>query len=176
MDTSRRGGYKLESSNLSTLRFGTHYDVRCIRDDKIVWREEVDNLVVNTGLEYLLGSAVGNTEKANLYCGLCISSNVEEEDTMQSHLFREFTGTSSVERPLSLFEPGITINGVASYVATDVQQFIFEPGSLRGIFLTDNKWVGADTGLLFGVASFTEEKTVISGDSLLVTITISAEG
>ena len=167
----------MEPSNLPKIKFGTHYNVRCIRGGEVVWQEQVNNLVVNTGLEYLLGASMGeDTERLEFFCGLCITANVQEEDTMQSHLFLEFTGTSSVERPRALFEKGDTIDGVASYVATDVQQFIFQPGGLRGIFLTDNKMVGSNTGLLFGVAPFNEEKGVDSGDSLLVTITISAEG
>ena len=176
MDPSRRGGHKLEASNLSTLKFGTHYDVRCVRDGVIAWREEVDNLVVNAGLEYLLGASVGMEDSVDLYCGLCTHSNVDEGDTRQTHLFLEFTGTSSVNRTLALFQKAETVGGKASYVATDVQQFIFEEGGLRGIFLTDNDMVGEDSGMLFGVASFTEQKNVISGDSLLITITISAEG
>jgi hypothetical protein len=176
MDTNRSGENRLDSSNLPTLKVGTAYKIKCFRNGEVVWTEDTTNKVVNTGLEYILGTAFGDVEQVDMYCGLCSRAGVLPEDTMSEHQFDEFIGTSNVERSLAVFESGGVVNNKAVYIATDVQSFVFTEGGLRGIFLTDNKMVGSNTGLLFGVAPFSEEKVVIPGDSLLVEITISAEG
>lgn len=159
-----------------SINFGTHYKVECIRDGKTVWTEETDNLVVHTGLEYILGSAVGDTEKKDLFCGICSEFEVHGGDTMENHTFVEFTGTSSTKRPKASFENTGLVDDYWTYTAYDIQFMIFEAGYLHGIFLADNDTKGENTGMLFGVAPFSDNKRVIVGDSLLVTIMISAEG
>jgi len=163
-------------SSWETINFGTHYKVECVRDGETVWTEETDNLVVYQGLEYILGSAVGDAEKKDLFCGLCSEYSVHGSDTMEDHTFIEFTGTSSTKRPQAFFENTGLVDDYWTYTAYNVQFMIFEGAYLHGIFLTDNDNKGEDSGMLFGVAPLSDNKHVIVGDSLIVTIMISAEG
>jgi len=176
MDTNSRGNNGMESSQLPTIKFGTHYHIECVRDGEIAWVEDTNNLIVLTGLEYILGSALGDTEKKDLFCGLLDEYAVKPEDTMEDHSFSEFKGYSSVKRSPTHFESAGVVAETVVYKAENVQFMIFEPAVLNGIFMTDNKEKEEDTGLLFGVAPFVDNKQVIIGDALIVTITVSAEG
>ena len=173
MDSSKLPKIK---SSWETIKFGTHYKVECVRDGKTVWTEDTDNLIVYQGLEYILGSAVGDTEKKELFCGLCSVYAVDSEDTMEHHEFEEFSGTSSAKRPKAEFDNTGLVGDYWTYTATNIQFMIFEDAYLHGIFLTDNDNKGEDKGMLFGVAPFSDNKHVVVGDSLIVTIMISAEG
>jgi len=166
----------MAQSQLPKIKFGTHYKVECVRDGKTVWVEETDNLIVYTGLEYILGASVGKMPKKELFCGLCSEYAVHSQDTMKDHDFIEFTGTSSTKRPMAEFNSAGVMDGKWVFNATNIQFMIFETAYLHGIFLTDNEEKGQNTGMLFGVAPFTDNKHVSVGDSLIVTILISAEG
>ncbi len=164
---------------LNRIKFGTHYSIQCIRDGEVIWTEETDNMIVQEGLQYILGSSIGDTEKKQLHCGLCTYYEVAHNDTMEHHAFVEFDGTSSLERPSANFEDSgadIFPGTGWTYTAVDIQFLIFRVDTLRGIFLTDNKFINSNSGFLFGVAPFSEDKPVSIGDSLLVTISVLAEG
>jgi len=161
---------------LNRIKLGTHYSIQCIRDGEVVWTDETDNMIVQEGLQYILGSSLGDTEKKQLYCGLCSHYSVEYDDTMADHSFIEFDGTSSVERPPAEFEDSGPVATGWTYTAVDVQFLIFQAATLHGIFLTDNKVINENSGILFGVAPFSTNKNVSIGDSLLVTISVLAEG
>ena len=164
------------SSRLSRLKVGTHYKVDCVRDGDIAWSTQTDNLVVNTGLQYVLSVAFGDWEQRDMYTGLCTNVVVSPEDTMESHQFIEYTGTTSVHRPHAAFTDSGQVDNTWTFTAHDVQAMIIVPATLRGIFMTDNAMKGEDTGMLYGVAPFVNNHDVIAGDALLITITVSVEG
>ena len=166
----------MANSKLPTIKFGTHYHVECVRDGEVAWVEDTDNLIVLTGLEYILGAALGDTERKDFFCGLLDEYSVSPEDTMEDHTFSEFKGYSSVKRSPTRFESAGVVEEMVVYKADNVQFMIFSPAVLHGIFMTDNSEKEKDTGLLFGVAPFVDNKQVIIGDALIVTITVSAEG
>jgi len=177
---SRRGREdNMAPSTVSELGFGTHYKIDCIRNGEVVWTENVDNLVVNTGLGYAMTCIFGDhrEEPDPLYMGLCLNANSQPTDTAEDHLFIEFLGTTSVYRPLAIFEDGgITEDNRYLYIATDVQTMITLTDELQGVFLTTEREKGSDTGTLYGVAAFPTVREIESGDALLTTITVSAKG
>jgi len=80
----------------------------------------------------------GNEEGPEpLYMGLCSNSNSQPTDTMTSHMFVEYLGTTNMYRPTAIFsDGGITEDNMYNYVATDVQSMISVTDTLSGVFLT----------------------------------------
>jgi len=156
---------------------GTHYKIDCIRKGDIAWTENIDNMVVNEGLGYAMRCIFGDHEYETLCMGLCLQASSQPTDTMASHLFSEYTGTTNMYRPEANFvDSGITEDNKYIYVATDVQAMIVVSSVLNGVFLSTGNVKGDDTGILYGVAGFNLPREVVSGDALLVTITVSAKG
>ena len=159
------------------LNFGTQYKIDCIRDGDVVWTETVDNLVVNTGLEYAMGRVFGIIEQGTLYMGLCTDATVTNTDTALTHSFVEFLGTVNSRRPIAEFtDGGLVPDNKYTYVAPDIQVMISSSNMLMGAFLTTGQIKGEDTGTLYGVAPFSGGRSVEPGDALLTTITVSAKG
>jgi len=163
-------------SRLPELKLGTNYKVDCVRDGEVVWTISNDNLVVNEGLAIALGITFGDIEKQEWYMGLCTNVSVSSSDTAEDHDFVEYLGSTSNNRPHATFEDNGMVGYSYTYIATDVQVMISEPATLRGIFMTTHQKKGEDAGTLYGVAPFTENKNVATGDALLTTITVSAQG
>jgi len=142
----------------------------------VVWTVNDNNLVVNEGLQIALGITFGDTEQPEWYAGLCTSVIVVPEDTAEVHNFVEYLGSTSNNRPHATFEDSGLVDNKYTYTATDVQVMIAESATLRGIFMTTHQKKGEDAGTLYGVAPFTQNKDVVIGDALLITITVSAQG
>jgi hypothetical protein len=166
----------MDRRTISRIGFSTNYKIDCIRDGKIVWSIDDDNLVVNTGLEYAMHRVFGDEEKADWYIGLCTNANSSPGDTAESHEFVEYMGTTNDYRSIAEFVDGGISDNKYTYVATDVQAMITTNETLVGIFMTTGMMKGVDDGTLYGVASFSEPKGVVPGDALLVTVTVSAKG
>ena len=176
MGAGIRGEHGMERSRLPVLRLGTNYKIDCIRDGNVVWTINDDNLVVNQGLQIALGITFGDLEQPDWYMGICTGVTVHSDDTAENHQFVEYLGSTSNNRPLAIFEDSGLVDNKYTYTATDVQVMISEPATLRGVFMTTHQKKGEDAGYLYGVAGFTENKDVVSGDALLTTITVSAQG
>jgi len=170
------GEHGMGRSRLPEIKLGTNYKIDCIRDGNVVWTINDDNLVVNQGLQIALGITFGDIEQPDWYMGLCTNVTVAPEDTAEVHNFVEYLGSTSNNRPLAIFEDSGLVDNKYTYTATDVQVMISEPATLRGVFMTTHQKKGEDAGYLYGVAGFTENKDVASGDALLTTITVSAQG
>ena len=176
MGAGIRGEHGMARSRLPELKLGTNYKIDCIRDGNVVWTVNDNNLVVNEGLQIALGITFGDTEQPEWYIGLCTDVTVSPEDTAEVHNFVEYIGSTSNNRPHATFEDTGLVDNKYTYTATDVQTMISEPATLRGIFMTTHQKKGEDAGTLYGVAPFTQNKDVVSGDALLITITVSAQG
>jgi len=165
------------SSTVPELNLSTNYKVECYRDGKLVWVEDTNNLVVNTGLKYVMDRTFSDRDEETWYIGLCLSANASPSDTMESHQFVEFLGTTNIYRSEAEFVDGGEVEGNKyTYVAQDVQQMITEAATLKGVFMTGGMTKGLDEGLLYGVAPFQEDKSVVIGDALSITVTVSAKG
>jgi len=166
----------MESSTISEIDMGTHYRVECYRKDQLAWVEEFDNLVVNTGLKYVMDRTFSDKEEEDWYIGLCTDASVVYTDTASNHQFVEFLGTTNIYRSEAKFVDGGEVGKGYVYIAQDVQQMITEPTTLKGVFMTSGKTKGSDDGILYGVAEFSAPKSVVAGDALRITVTVSAKG
>ena len=161
------------------------YTMQCFdKDGNLKWEAVCPNLVVNGGLQdmnnkYFLGSAYTATWYIGLY-GSGATNSPSANDTMSSHGgWTEETGYSQATRPACSFATPTTANpSVATNSASPAVFSINATATIGGAFLTSNNTKGGSTGTLYSASDFTSpgDRSVVSGDTLNVTYTLSLAG
>jgi len=161
------------------------YHMQCFdKDGNLKWEAECPNLVVNGGLQdmnnkYFLGSAYTAAWYIGLY-GAGASNNPAAGDTAASHAgWTEVTPYSQATRPACTFATPTTANpSVATNSASPAVYSINATATVGGAFLISNSTKGGSTGTLYSASDFTSpgDRSVVSGDTLNVTYTLSLAG
>lgn len=145
-------------------------------DGRLLWRDEVPNLVVTAGLNDSLDKHFkGSSYTATWYVGLTGNSpTVAAADTMASHAgWTEVTAYSEGSRQtltLGTVSGGSVDNSASKAVFT-----INANGTaVGGAFVVSNNTKGGTTGVLYGGAAFSANRTLNSGDTLTITVTLTA--
>jgi len=158
------------------------FHVLCYDEDgNLKWEEGNDNLVVNTGIQYMAGTALTSvTQVTTWYLGLVTGpgsgTTFAAGDTMSSHGgWTEFVGYSQANRVTAAFATATTANPSVVTNSASVAVFsINAGGTVAGAFLTSNNTKSGTTGTLFSGSDFTGgDRTVVNGDTLNVTYTFS---
>jgi hypothetical protein len=154
------------------------------KDGKLKWEAEEKNLVVNTGLQYMCGTGLTSTTQITswfigLY-GAGASNTPAAGDTMASHAgWTEVVPYSQATRPACTFATATTANPSVATNSASVAVFsINATATIGGAFLVSNSTKLGSTGTLFSAADFAApgDRSVISGDTLNVTYTLSLAG
>lgn len=154
----------------------THYRFEAFdRHGNLKWVEEFDNLVVNEGLDDLLDKYFkGSAYTAAHYVGLTDGSpTVAAGDTMASHAgWAEVTAYDEAARPdLTLGSvSGQSVDNSASKASYSINA----AATIGGAFVTTDNTKGGTTGTLYGAGAFSQDRSLSSGDTLNVTVTLSA--
>lgn len=157
-----------------SLRVNHHFKIECVRDGKVVWTEEFDNMVVTAGAAKYLDATLKTGLASPLwYVGLKDTGTPVIADTMASHAsWATLTVYSNATDPA--FTPG-TITGTSTVtVDNSASKAVFNINAtddVYGAFMKDNSTKGGTTGTLLGVGDFAAQRGVISGDTLNITIT-----
>lgn len=161
------------------------YVVQCHdADGNLKWEAEAPNLVVNGGLQdmnakYFTGSSYTATWYLGLY-GAAASNNPAAGDTMSSHAgWTEVVAYSQATRPACTFGTPTTANpSVATNSASPATFSINGTTTVGGAFLTSSNTKSGTTGTLYSAADFSSpgDRSVVSGDTLTVTYTLSLAG
>lgn len=161
------------------------YTMQCFdKDGNLKWEAECPNLVVNGGLQdmnnkYFLGSSYTATWYIGLY-GSGASNTPAAGDTASSHAgWTEETGYSQATRPACSFATPTTANpSVATNAASPAVYSINATATIGGAFLISNSTKGGTTGTLYSASDFSSpgDRSVVSGDTLNVTYTLSLAG
>jgi hypothetical protein len=157
------------------------FHVLCYDEDgNLKWEEGNDNLVVNTGIQYMAGTALTSvTQITTWYLGLYGaggSNTPAAGDTMASHAgWTEVTNYSQATRVAATFATATTANPSVVTNSASVAVFsINAGGTVGGAFLTSGSAKSGTTGTLFSASDFTGgDRTVVNGDTLNVTYTFS---
>lgn len=155
---------------------GTHYLVECFdKDGNLKWADEFNNLVVTTGLNWLLDKTFkGSGWTAAHYVGLTAGSpTFAAGNTMASHAgwTEEQTYSEANRQTLTL---GTVSAGSVNNSASKAVFSINGTATVGGAFVCDNNTKGGSTGTLYGGGAFSEgNRSVVNGDTLNVTITLS---
>lgn len=149
------------------------YRVECIgADGQLKWTEEYTNLVTTAGKTDIIDKYFkGSAYTAAWFLGLKGAGAAAVGDTMASHAgWSEVTAYSNATLPAISF--GTTAAG--SNTATAVSFSINGTATVAGAFVTTNSTKGATTGTLYSAGDFAASRSVVSGDTLNVTLTVSA--
>jgi hypothetical protein len=147
-----------------------HFSVKCYdKDGDLKWSEEVDNLVTTAGKtdiidKYLKGSAY----TAAWFCLLKGTGSVAVGDTLASH-----AGWSEVT-PYAGNRPTITWGTTAAGSNTCAQISISCNASATVAGCGTSTVNTGTSGTLYNIVDFAASRSVISGDTLQITITLSA--
>ena len=153
------------------------YDVECFDSEgNLKWHEKIYNTVVNVGLDDVLDKYFkGSTYSAAFYVGLTDGTpTVAAADTMSSHAgWTEITAYSEATRE------ALTLGTVSSQSvdnsASKASYSINGTATVGGVFITTDSTKSGTSGTLYGGGAFTGgDKPVTSGDTLNVTVTLTA--
>jgi hypothetical protein len=158
------------------------YSFKCYdADGNLKWEEVAPNKVMIGGVsdmntKYFTGSAYTAAWYLGLISGAGGSNVFNFTDTMASHPnWTEGTGYSQSTHPACTFASGTSANpSVATNSASTATFSINTGATISGAFLTSNNAKSATTGILFSAGNFTGgDRTVVNGDTLVVTYTFS---
>lgn len=159
-------------ANASTHETGVPtftYDVECIgQDGEVKWSESFKNLVTTVGKtdivdKYFKGSAY----TAAFYCGLKGTGTAVVGDTLASHAGWAEVNPYAGNRPAITF--GTTSGG--SNTATVIAFTCTGSATVAGAFIAT---VNTGTsGTLYSAGDFAASRSVVNGDTLNVTLTVS---
>lgn len=146
------------------------YEVECKdKDGNVKWSETFKNLVTTVGKTDIIDKYFkGATYTAAFFCGLKGTGSAVVGDTLASH-----AGWSEVN-PYTGNRPAITFGttSAGSNTATAVSFTINATQTVAGAFIST---VNTGTaGTLYSAGDFSASRSVISGDTLNVTLTVSA--
>jgi hypothetical protein len=174
------GGSAAESASAKGV-----YKIQCHdAQGTLKWEADAPNLVVNGGLQdmnakYFTGSSYTAAWYLGLY-GAAASNNPAAGDTMSSHAgWTEVVAYSQATRPACTFGTPTTANpSVATNSASPATFSINGTTTVGGAFLTSNNTKSGTTGTLYSAADFSSpgDRSVVSGDTLSVTYTLSLAG
>jgi hypothetical protein len=139
-----------------------------------VWRDVGRNLVVNTGINYILQTALsGSAPDTTFFLGLKDTGTVDAGDTMASH-----GGWATITPYSDATDPAWTEDDTGgdeavSNSAAPASFSINATDEVFGAFLKDNDTKGGATGTLIAAKDFSASVNVLGGDTLTVTYTIT---
>lgn len=141
-------------------------------DGSIRWEDDLSNLVVTVGKNDLLNQYFrGSAYTAAFFVGLKAAGSIAAADTMASKAWTEITAYSNATRPA--FTAAVPASGSTDNSASPAVFNINGTATVGGCFITTNNTKGGTTGTLFSATDFAVARSVLSGDTLTVTYTIS---
>jgi len=163
------------AAQIGAVKMASIYHFECFdKDGNLKWEETVENTVVNVGLNDLLTNYFkGSSYTAAFYVGLKDTGSVSASDTMSSHGgWTEDTTYSNSNRPT------LTLGSVSGQsVDNSGSKAVFNINgstTIYGAFVSTSNTKGGTTGVLYGAADFGASRAVLSGDTLNVTVTLTA--
>jgi hypothetical protein len=169
------GGLKMKEDNNVDLRLKNTWEVVCKGSDgKEKWRELNDNLIVTVGLNALLTEFFKGSSYTATWCvGLKSTGTALAADTMSSHTsWTEVVDYSESVRPTIVL--GTPSAGSVDNSASKATFSINGTTTVYGAFLANASAKSGTGGILYGVVDFGSSRAVISGDTLEITVTLTA--
>jgi hypothetical protein len=163
---------------MGRLRFKARWHFVC-RDKfgNVKWEDDIENLVVNAGLDDVLDKYFKGSEyTAAHYIGLTGGTPTPNaNDTMASHAgWTEVTAYDEATRGAPAWG---AVSGQSLDNSGSPETFTISSNdtTIGGAFLTTNATKGGTSGTLYGVGAFTAgDKTLDDDDTLSVTLTLTA--
>lgn len=161
----------MKKENSIGLNLNNRWAVTCVGSDgEVKWTEEKDNLITTEGLNHILDTTFhGSTAVGTWYIGLKGSGSPTSADTLASHgTWSEVSGYSGSRKA---WTEGAASGGSMTN-ASSVDFSINATATVAGAFLASA--TSGTTGTLYGIVDFTAARSVLSGDTLQITVTVTA--
>jgi hypothetical protein len=173
------------------LKIKGHFSFVCKdKDGTVVWQEELDNLLTQTGKALLLDiTLAGSAYTAAEYMGLISSASfgsISGGDTMASHATWLEAGTSNAPTysggRIACVWSTATVSGASAYSATKALSaglvFTFTgTGTVQGAFIVGGSGasatVGNTGGTLFAEGTFSTPQPVVATNTLTVSYSVT---
>ena len=153
---------------------GGIFSIECYdRNGRLKWKDRSHNLVVNAGLDHLLGVVFhGVTPVSPWYIGLIADGpTIDPTDTLSSHA--GWTEDTKYTGNRKEFVEGVAAGQSISNSGNAGAFAINDTTTLAGAFICSAET--GTSGTLFCAAAFTQgDRAVLSGDQVNVTYTLSA--
>jgi hypothetical protein len=165
--------------NRSGVKLGGVFDIRCIGPDgREKWRDKAENIVVDEGLNYILGILFnGDTPSDPWYIGLTDGApSFAAGDTLSgAHSgWSEVTAYSEGSRQ-EFMDNAVSSQSVDNSGSLASFSVNADGTTIGGAFLADDNTAGGTSGKLLSGAAFSGgDKQADSGDTLEVQYTFSA--
>ena len=153
------------------LGLANYWKVTCLdKDGNIKWEENEKNIIVTAGLNHVLDVEFhATTQVTTWYIGLKAAGTPIAADTMASHSsWAEITDYSGNRKE---WTEGAASSGSMTN-SSSVDFSITGTATVAGAFL--NTAATGTAGTLYGVVDFSSARSVINGDTLQVTVTVTA--
>ena len=147
------------------------WKVTCLdKDGNIKWEEDNKNIIVTAGLNHILDVQFhATTQVTAWYIGLKGAGTPVAADTMASHgSWAELTGYAGNRKEWT--EGAASAGSMTNSSSVDFT--INATATVAGAFL--NTAATGTSGTLYGVVDFSSSRAVIDGDTLQVTVTVTA--
>lgn len=169
----------MDAANQLAVKMKNQYHIECRgADGRVKWVEDIDNIVVNEGLDDLLDKYLkGSTYTAAFYVGLIGASPTPAA----GHTAAQIGGTNGWSEITAYSEAtreALTLGTVSSQSvdnsASKASFSINGTATVGGAFVITNNTKGGTTGVLYGAAAFSANRSVVNGDTINVTVTATA--
>jgi len=176
------GGLRMKHDNDYTIGLRNIWEVVCYGSDgQEKWREINKNLVTTAGANHVLdGTFKSGTQITSWFVGLKAAGTPVIADTMASHsTWTELVHTTKysqvVRQTLTLGSITGTTTSTCDNTSSKATFSINATSTVAGAFVVSNNATSSATaGTLYGVVDFASSRAVISGDTLEVTVTLTA--
>lgn len=148
------------------------YEVECVgADGKVKWTETYKNLVTTVGKTDIIDKYFkGSTYTAAWYLGLKGTGSAATGDTLSSHAgWTEVTPYTGNRLAITF---GTTSGGSNTATAVSYSITLAGPTTVAGAFVCSAS--SGTSGTLYSAGDFGVSRSVVSGDTLNVTLTVSA--
>ena len=147
------------------------WKVTCLdKDGNVKWEEDKKNLITTVGLNHILDTQFhAGTQVTTWYIGLKGAGTPVAGDTMASH--SSWTENTDYSGNRKEWTEGAASSGSMTN-SSSVDFSVTGTATIAGAFL--NTAATGTAGTLYGVVDFSSSRSVISGDTLQVTVTVTA--
>jgi hypothetical protein len=165
------GASKMNNNENVNLSLTNIWSVTCLdKDGNIKWSETKKNLITTEGLNHILDTQFhAGTAVTTWYIGLKGTGTPAAADTLASH--STWTEVSDYSGTRKEWTEGAASAGSMTN-ASSVDFSVTGTATVAGAFL--GSATSGSTGTLYGVVDFASSRAVISGDTLQVTVTVTA--
>lgn len=147
------------------------------RDGKLIGVDDTCNIVVNEGLTHILDVVIrGATQITAWYLGIYESNYTPlPTDTAATIATNSIESTAYDEATRPAFTPGVVASNSVDNSASRAVFTINATRTMYGVFLISESTKSSTLGTLMSAALFTNARSVIAGDQLMVTYTLTAQ-